>query len=89
MENPQTTPDNDVVATSNYAEDVFDFNKPKRRKYDYAAAEAVRRAYLILAIRVGIAIVAGVIALWLYILLDNFISHQQYQRINRAVLLVI
>jgi len=72
---------------ASFSEDDFDLNtlKSKRAKQKNAHYEALRNDYIILAIRIAMALVAVGIALWLYSLIDNFIAHQQHQRFDRSI----
>ena len=65
-----------------FKEDDFELGQSKRRKA--SEFDIIYKPILIAVIRIGIAIMAVVIALWLYILLDDFILHRQHQRFDRA-----
>jgi len=63
-----------------------DFEIGARKKVDNQAAitEAARKDYTIMAIRILMPIAAVIIALWLYSMIDNYISHRQYQQLYRS-----
>ena len=53
--------------------------------------EARNKHYAVVVVRVVIALIAFVLAIWLYIMVDDFISHHQHQRlrsVNTAFLLI-
>lgn len=65
---------------SSFVEDDFELKESKKSSYKEAIAKAARRDYTIAAIRIVMPLAAICIALWLYTMLDNFISHHQHQR---------
>ena len=72
-----------------FMEDDVDINLLKQeirreaKKIANSEAEAMRRQYIIFAVRVIFAVAAILIVIWLYIMIDNFITHQQFQRFQR------
>ena len=79
---------------TSFMEDEIDFDSLKKEIQKGAQIEiqaeldARRRRRLIAAIRVAIAIVSAILALLLYIMVDDFLSHRQAQRFQRIVNLV-
>lgn len=61
------------------------------RKQIRTESEARNKHYTIVTIRIIIALAAFVLAIWLYIMVDDFISHRHNQRLrpmNTAFLLI-
>ena len=72
---------------TSFTEDDFDLKtqKAEREAKKNARYKAARKDNTILVIRIVMSLVAVIIALWLYTLVDNYISYFQYQRFHRSI----
>ena len=70
---------------TSFVEDDFELSKANRVSHKEAIAKAVRKDYVIIAIRIAMPLAAIFISLWLYTMVDNFISYRQIQRFHRNI----
>ena len=69
--------------------DVLRREMQKSLRIEAAEKSKMRsRSISIAAIRIILPLVAVALSLWLYTLVDNFINHHQYQRLQRRLAIV-
>lgn len=88
---PKPSPKPNPKPITSFMEDDFDviaYRQSVQKSLQIqknAHIESTRRNYIILAIRIVMAIAAAVLCIWLYFLVDNFITHQQLSRVSSRV----